>query len=250
MKPPILVVAFGSAAPAARRIYALLDADIRAEFPGHGLRWAWTARSLVARLRARGEDVQTLDEALDALRQEAHGRAAVLSLHLVPGEKHREILSATAEGLRLSVGQALLEAPEDVEGVASELLEELPADRPVLVVAHGHASEDRFNAELRALGEALSRRRSDVYLTRLEGDEDPQGLQAFIAQARAAAKVHVAPFLLVAGDHVASDILGEGPESLRSRLDVPDFECGPALGERAFVRRRFLRRLEAAVENA
>jgi len=229
MKPAILLVAFGAASPSARKVYAQIEAEVRAAHPDHAVRWAWTARTLVARLRTQGETVQTLEEALTGLRAEGYTAIAILSLHLVPGEKHREILAAPAEGLRLSFGKALLEDSEDLEGVAIELAAELPTDRPVLVVAHGHAHEVRFNAELRALGTLLASFRPDVFLTRLEGDDDPQGLEAFIQRARSLGKVHVAPFLLVAGDHVASDILGDDPDSLRSRLAVPDFTCGPAL---------------------
>ncbi len=249
-RPAILLVAFGAASPSARCVYADLEAEVRAAHPDHAVRWAWTARTLVARLRAQGEAVQTLEEALVGLRAEGFTSAAVLSLHLVPGEKHREILAASTEGLRLSCSKALLEDPEDLEALAADLMAELPTDRPVLVVAHGHAHEPRFNTELKALRVRLGSLRPDVFLTRLEGEDDSEGLDAFIQRARAIGKVHVAPFLLVAGDHVASDILGEDPDSLRTRLAIPDFTCAPALGERAFVRRRFLDRLKTALESA
>lgn len=249
MKPAILLVAFGAASPSARKVYAQIEAEVRAAHPDHAVRWAWTARTLVARLRTQGETVQTLEEALSGLRAEGYTAVAVLSLHLVPGEKHREILAAPAKGLRLSCGKALLEDSEDLEGVAIELAAELPTDRPVLVVAHGHAHEPRFNAELKALGACFASLRSDAFFTRLEGEDNHEGLEVFIQQARSAGRVHVVPFLLVAGDHVASDILGDDADSLRSRLAVPDFTCGSALGERAFVRRRFLGRLKTALES-
>jgi sirohydrochlorin cobaltochelatase len=51
----------------------------------------------------------------------------------------------------------------------------------------------------------------------------------------------------VAGDHVQNDILGDDSDSLKSRLNVPDFTCSEALGLRPWVRRRFLCRLEAAL---
>jgi sirohydrochlorin cobaltochelatase len=228
-------------------VYDEMEAEVRAAHPDHPLRWAWTARSLVARLRAQGEAVQTLDEALASLSTGGFTQAALLSLHLVPGEKHHEILAADSRGLRLTCGKALLETSGDLEGVAAELLAELPQDRPVLVVAHGHAHEARFNAELKALGTLLAAARPDVFLTRLEGDDDPGGLDTFIKKAQSVGRVHVVPFLLVAGDHVASDILGEEPDSLRSRMAIADFTCGPPLGQRAFVRRRFLARLDAVL---
>ena len=37
------------------------EAEVRAAHPGHSVRWAWTSRSLVARLQAQGEAAQTLE---------------------------------------------------------------------------------------------------------------------------------------------------------------------------------------------
>ncbi len=55
------------------------------------------------------------------------------------------------------------------------------------------------------------------------------------------------PFLLVAGEHVAWDILGDHPHSLKARLGVPDFSCGEPLGARPWVRGRFMAKLGAAL---
>lgn len=242
--PAILIVAFGGDSPAAREVYAHLEAQVRAAHPDREVRWAWTARTLVAKLRQRGEVAATLDETLQGL--SGQGGAAVLSLHLVPGEKHREILAADPRGLHLAYGQPLLASPGDIQPVAADLLADLPADRPVLVVAHGNGREARFNAELRGLGAALKAVRPDLHLTLLEGDDDPAGLEALRVRARALGKVHVVPFLLIAGDHVRNDILGD-EDSLKSSLGVADFTCGPELGRRPWVVRRFLARLDEAL---
>ena len=247
MNTPILLVAFGAMSASARDSYARIEADVRSAFPGRDIHWAYTATSLVARLKQRGEPAWTLAEAYAGLRARGHSAVVVQSLHLVPGEKHHEVLLAPAEGLRPSFGEPLLATEADRLGVAAELLGDLPADRPVLVVAHGHGTEPRFNAELDALGARLATARPDLLLTRLEGDGDGAGLERFIQRARTAGKAHVCPFLLVAGDHVASDILGDQPESLKSRLAVPEFSCGPALALRPWVRHRFLAKLGAAL---
>lgn len=245
MKPAILLVAFGTASASAWEIYDGLEEDVRAAFPACVIRWAWTSLGLVARLRGQGKRVFTLGEALASLGD--HDSAAVLSLHLVPGEKHREILAEDHRGLCLAYGRPLLASWEDADSVAEDLLADLPPDRPVLVVAHGHPHEERYNTELRALGEALARSRPDVHLTLLEGNGDGPELAAFARRARALGRVHVAPFFLVAGDHVQKDILGAGPDSLKSRLAIPDFTWGEELGRKPWVRRRFLARLAGAM---
>ncbi|MDR3672752.1 MAG: sirohydrochlorin cobaltochelatase [Holophaga sp.] len=247
MNTPILLVAFGALSSAARDSYARIEADARSAFPDREIHWAYTATSLVARLKQRGDPALTLAEAYAGLRARGFRAVAVQSLHLVPGAKHHEMLAEPAGGLRPSFGAPLLADEADCLGVVADLLGDLPPDGPVLVVAHGHGTEARFNAGLDALGARLSSAREDLFLTRLEGRGDAAGLERFIHSARSAGKAHVCPFLLVAGEHVASDILGDQPGSLKSRLSVPAFSCGPALALRPWVRRRFLAKLGAAL---
>jgi sirohydrochlorin cobaltochelatase len=250
MNTPILLVAFGAMSPSARGSYARIEADVRLAFPGREIHWAYTATSLVARLKQRGEPAQTLAEAYVGLRARGFRTVAVQSLHLVPGEKHHEVLAEPTEGLRPSFGAPLLATEADSLGVAEDLLRDLPADRPVLVVAHGNGAETRFNAELDALGARLASAQPALLLSLLEGNADADALERFIHSARAAGKAHVCPFLLVAGEHVASDILGDQPGSLKSRLSVPEFSCGEALALRPWVRGRFLAKLGAALSRA
>lgn len=244
---PLLLVAFGAMSPAARRAYAAFEAEVRAAHPGREVRWAYTATSLVARLKAKGEQAQTLHEAYAGLKADGFEAVAVCSLHLVPGEKHQEVVAGDPLGLRVAVGDPLLAEGAVIGTVAASLLADLPADRPVLVVAHGHAHEARFNAELLALKAELAAHRRDLHLTLLEGEPDEEALEAFLAGARAQGRVHVCPFLFVAGDHVQNDVLGDEPDSFRSRLAVPDFTCGAPLGERPWIRAAFLQRLDSAL---
>ena len=250
MTTPILIVAFGAMSQAARSAYALFETEVREAFPGHDIHWAYTAKSLVARLKANGERAQLLAEAYADLRERGHRKVALLSLHLVPGEQHFTILEEDPQGLKVSHAGPLMGTPRDISLVAEALAAELPRDRPVLVVAHGHAHEAKYNLELAALAERLGVLHPDLLMTRLDGDEAPEALEAFMGRARAAGRVHVDPFLYVAGDHVRNDILGEDADSLKSRLGVSDFTCGAVLGERPWVRHHFLEQLRNALETA
>ncbi len=243
MTTPILVVAFGAMSRQARGVYELLDADLRTQYPERNISWAYTATSIVARLKTRGESAQTLTEALERLKQQGTQTVQILSLHLVPGEKHQEVVNADGLGITLTITHPLLDGPKSIQAVAQNILKDLPQDRPVLIVAHGHGHEARYNQELFALKAALKASRPELHLALLEGDEDEDGLEAFIQKAKAQDKAHIYPFLFVAGDHVQNDILGDEEDSFKSRLGVSDFTCGQALGYRVWVRKMFVEKL-------
>jgi sirohydrochlorin cobaltochelatase len=243
---PILVAAFGAMGGAAREAYALMEDDLRCACPGREIGWAYTAGSLVVRLRAQGEPARLLPEAYADLAARGVERAAVLSLHLVPGVQHLAV-AATPAGLRTALAGPFLGCPADLDAAAQGLLADLPDDGPVLVVAHGNAQAPEGHRELDELGRRLRAVRPDLWLTRLEGEPDPDGLEAFIHRARRAGRAHLEPFLFVAGDHLKRDLLGDAPDSLKRRLDVPRFSCGTALGARRWVRRRFVAQVRAAL---
>jgi len=250
MTTPILIVAFGAMSQAARLAYELFDSEVREAFPGHDVTWAYTAKSLVARLKAKGERAQLLSEAYTDLKNRGFDRVALLSLHLVPGEQHVSILEEDAQGLSVAHAGPLLETSTDIDAVAQALARELPGDRPVLVVAHGNASQPRYNKELVELAQRLLDLHPNLLVTRLEGDEAPEALEDFIHRAQGLRRAHIDPFLYVAGDHVHNDILGEEADSLKSRLGVSDFSCGAVLGERPWIRRHFIEQLRNALETA
>jgi sirohydrochlorin cobaltochelatase len=247
MNTPILLVTFGAMSASAREWYASIEREVRIAFPGREVRWAYMAASLVAQLKRRENPAETLAEAYARLRGDGFNSVAVQSLHLVPGEKHHEVLGEDAQGLTTSFGAPLLETTADLDGVVSRLLADLPNDGPVLVVAHRHRRGTRFNTPMDALGVSLSKARSNIHLASLDGNEDPVGLERFTALARSAGRIHVCPFFLVMGKHMAMEIEGSRPGSLKSRLAVPDFSCGKALGLQPWVRLRFLAKLGAAI---
>lgn len=239
MKPAILIAASGARSEAHR----LLEAELREAFPGHEVAWACPSRPMAARF-----GIPSLTEAFAGLRSRGVQQAVLLSLHLAPGEQHQTVLSETHQGLELVHAGPLLASEEDLEWMAKGLGAEMPLDCPVLLVAHGHPGGPRCDDPLPALAERLSERHPLIHLAWLKGNGDAGPLEDFIRQARTQGRVHVEPLLLGAGSHLAKDILGAEPESFKARVDVPDFTCGSVLGERAWVRRRIVEQIRAALK--
>jgi sirohydrochlorin cobaltochelatase len=244
---PIILVAFGAMSNSARKVYLQFELDVRSRFPGHRIIWAYTAKSLIARLRQQGKRIQSLSDVYASLRTDGFQSAIVQSLHLTPGCKHGTVVNENSQGLNIAIGKTLLETKEDIQEVASELLKKLTMDKPVMIVAHGNASEDRFNIHLRTLGKIISNNNPNFCFTCLEGAQDMGELQQFKKIVQTAGKVHVCPFLLVNGRHVAFDILGSHINSIKSYLSVDDFVCGEVLGKQKWVRHRFLNNISIAI---
>lgn len=247
MKEAILITAFGAISPKARATYALLERDVRDSYQDREIRWAYTAKSIVNRLKAKGESASTVPEALATLHAEGCLAVSILSLHLVPGQMHEEMAADIPAGLCAAITRPLLDEDTSIARAAQDIMAECPSDRPVLVVAHGNGHIERFNGQLLALKQHL-KADGRFHLALLEGDPDEKGLEAFIQKAKEAGKVHIYPFLYLEGDHVNNDILGDEPDSFKQRIGVPDFTCNEGLGKKTWVRQRFLQRLREIMQ--
>ena len=103
------------------------------------------------------------------------------------------------------------------------LWEVLPEERrpgePVIFAGHGHA-DGRSDFAYMALNSELKKLDPDFHAACVEGKPDLESLLPHLRGKR----VWILPFLMVAGEHVRTDLAGEGRESWRSRLSERGFE--------------------------
>ncbi|NDY42461.1 hypothetical protein G3N55_06345 [Dissulfurirhabdus thermomarina] len=215
VKPAIVLAAFGTSTTA-RATFDVLDRRIRAAFPGHEVRWAFTSRIIrekVNRRRADADRLRSLPEVLAALQAEGVRQVVVQSMHVFPGGEYVHMQrQARMEGLQVAVGEPLLATWEDAARVFAVLEREFPAPDEGCVVLAGHGTPNTYYAPSTAVYLALDRwihaRYPNVYLGSVEGVPDRKDALDR-AKAHPGRRVRIVPFMLVAGDHVMNDIMGE-----------------------------------------
>jgi len=142
----------------------------------------------------------------------------------VPGEEwDKKVVQVSREipDLKVALGKPLLSSPEDQERVLQSVAQTFPTDlkdTAVVLMAHGSPSPEgtatylAFNRLLRARYP-----HQNVFFATVEGT--PAKEEAFEAVKKAnPAAVVLMPFMFVAGEHVAKDMLGDDPESWKSEL--------------------------------
>jgi sirohydrochlorin cobaltochelatase len=223
-KPAIVLAAFGTST-AAFETYHHFELQVRKRFPDHEIRWAFTSRKVRQKLaQDKGQQLNDLPTTLRELKAAGFSRVAVQSLHVVPGEEwEKKVVAETRKipGLQVALGQPLLSSQEDQDRVLKALAQTFPQDlkeTAVILVAHGSPSPEGTAAYL-AFDRLLRARypRQNVFLGTVQGKPTRQEALDAVRQSGAATVV-LMPFLLVAGEHVAKDILGDDPESWKSEL--------------------------------
>jgi sirohydrochlorin cobaltochelatase len=223
-KPAIVLAAFGTTT-AAFDTYNHFETKVKERFPGYEIRWAFTSHKVRHKVaKDKGRKLNDLATTLRELKAAGYTRVAIQSLHVVPGEEwDKKVVQVSREipGLKVALGKPLLSGPQDQERVLNVLAQTFPKDlqhTAVVLMAHGSPTPEGTATYL-AFSRLLRARypHQPVFLGTVGGT--PSREEAFVAvkQANPAAVV-LMPFMFVAGEHVAKDMLGADPESWKSEL--------------------------------
>jgi sirohydrochlorin cobaltochelatase len=223
-KPAIVLAAFGTTTEAFDT-YSHFEQKVKERFPGYEIRWAFTSKKVRHKLaQEKGLQLKDLPTTLRELKAAGFNRVAVQSLHIVPGEEwDRKIVEESRKipGLKVALGKPLLSGKQDQEQVLKALARTFPQDltgTAVVLVAHGSPSPEGTAAYL-AFNRLLHSRypHQNVFLGTVEGKPSREETLKGVKQSQATAVV-LMPFLFVAGEHVAKDMLGDEPDSWKSEL--------------------------------
>ena len=253
----IVLTAFGTSTSAADT-YQHVEALTRKRFPELEIRWAFTSQKVSKKVwEERRQQLRDLPQVLQDLKGAGFRRVAVQSLHVVPGAEWDEVVrqSRLVPGLTVALGRPLLSGPEDRERLLNVLAQDFPRslkETAVVLVAHGSPTPAGEAAYL-AL-EKLVRSRypgQNVFLGTVQNQ--PSGEAALKAvQASGAAAVVFSPLLLVAGEHINKDIMGDDPESWKSRVaagrPIKVRGSGRGLGYRDEIVKIYLDHLDEALK--
>ncbi len=223
-KPAIVLAAFGTSTTAFDT-YSHFEQKVKERFPGYEIRWAFTSHKVRHKLaQEKGQQLNDLPTTLTDLKAAGFTRVAIQSLHVVPGEEwDKKVVQESRKipGLKVALGKPLLSSKQDQERVLQALAQTFPQDltaTAVVLVAHGSPSPEGTAAYL-AFNRLLRSRypHQNVFLGTVEGKPTKEEAFEAVKQANPAAVV-LMPFMFVAGEHVAKDMLGDDPESWKSEL--------------------------------
>ncbi|MBM4286355.1 MAG: hypothetical protein FJ128_14080 [Deltaproteobacteria bacterium] len=223
-KPAIVLTAFGTTTAAADT-YEHIDRLARARFPEHEIRWAYTSRKVRQKVAAeQGKELKDLPQVLGELKAAGFTKVAVQSLHVVPGEEwEKKVVRGAGKipGLKVAVGKPLLAGKSDHERVLQAVSRLFPPDlKGAAVVLAGHGSPAAQGEAAYLAFEKLLRARfagKNVFLGVVGGK--PAAQAALLAVQRSEAQsVLFIPFMVVAGDHMDNDVMGDEPKSWKSQL--------------------------------
>ena len=232
-KKAILLVAFGTSDPEARKVFDRIDEHTRKAFSGVEVRWAFTSKIIRAKLAKEGKILDSPEMAMARLMTDGYTHVAVLSLHTIPGEEFHELyqnaqlFGQMAGGFeKILVARPLLSSAKDMETVAAALVKNIPGRKPadaVLFMGHG-TGHHPADALYLAMNQVFQEIDPKAFVGTVEGKLTIETLLPKLKQLKTK-KVYLVPLMSVAGDHAKNDMAGDEPESWKSILTQAGYSC-------------------------
>ena len=237
MKKGILLVAFGSSIPEAQVAFKNIEAQVKKEFKGIPIRWAYTSVIIRKKLKKQGKILDSVAMALAKMKDDGFSHVAVQSLHTIRGEEFEDLEKTVAafkhlpDGFsKLIVGAPLLSSQKDIEKTADAIIANIPKKRKKkeAVVLMGHGSPHPSNAFYAALMFNLQKKDANIFVGTVEGAPGIDEITDMLKKSKIK-KVFLVPFMSVAGDHARNDMAGDEADSWKSILTKEGVKCEAVL---------------------
>ncbi|WP_455103664.1 cobalt-factor II C(20)-methyltransferase [Peptostreptococcus sp.] len=257
----LLVISFGTSHMDTRqKTIEACEKRLRDRFPDYDFYRSWTSKMIIKKLKTRdNEEVLYPSQALDLLLEKGYKEVYIQSLHLICGEEYNKMMNIIDNYRhkfdKILVGRPLLTSLEDYDYV-TDLIKEVSLEDTKLDLKRsasvwmGHGTGHQAHASYAAIDYRLSRNSIKAYLATVEGYPEIEDMIFFLKK-DGIEKIHLRPFLLVAGDHAKNDMAGQEEDSWLSILRAEGFEVEvhmEGMGEFEAIQDKFVENLADAIE--
>lgn len=233
MHQALIVVSFGTSVPSAVGNITAVENALSEQLPGVPVFRAFTSPTIRRILRQRGTPVPSLEERLILLRDWAEtggvcpDEVIVQPTTVLYGTEYDSIRRVTGAYRKcfssVRLGRPLLSSQADLAEAADILSEKYPKRQGQAVVLFGHGSPAFGNITYPALQTVFALRgRTDILVGTVEGWPGLEDVRKELAGA-GFSSVLLVPLVMVNGNHVLCDMLGDAETSWKNVLTNDGF---------------------------
>ena len=257
-KKAILAVSFGTSVNETReKTIDIIEDSFRKAYPDYTVYRAWTSKMIIKKILKRdGIRIPTVTEAMEQMIADGVQEVIVQPTHIINGIENdlmkEDVLAFQDQVEVIRFGDPLLTTTQDNVDSINALLQDfhdVPEDE--VLVFMGHGTTHYANSVYAALDYTFKDMgHKNVFLGTVEAYPSMESLMKQVKAYRPR-KVHLAPFMVLAGDHAMNDMAGDDPESWRHQFEQAGFpvECHlKGLGEYAGIRNIYLEHVKAAID--
>jgi sirohydrochlorin cobaltochelatase len=230
-------------------VFDYIEQRARERYADYDLRWAFTSQFIINKLKKQGVVSQNVEQVVAALRQEGKTAVVFQSLHVVPGAEYEKLKDVDMGGLQVAFGDALMTTAEDIDAVVKALAQHIDPQQPTVVVAHGNDRNPQFNDQLLALARVIEKQYPHLVVASVEGLPGIEPLQKIKKLCETENAVRFVPLMIVAGDHIMNDVMGEDDDCWKQIVHARESECIQSLGWNDAILEIYFNHLDKAIRS-
>lgn len=257
-KKAILVVSFGTSYHETReKNIDKIEEDIAKAYPDHKIYRAWTSKMILKKLWERDQiKILSVVEAIEQLIKDGITDLFVQPTHIINGIENDimkdEILGYKEHFTKVLFGDPLLTTEEDNEKVIKALADrysDLKSDEALVFMGHGttHYSNSVYAALDYAFKDFGYK---NIFVGTVEAYPAVESVLKAVETFNPS-KIHLAPLMVVAGDHARNDLAGDEEDSWKKIFEEKGFDvvCHlEGLGEYEEIRKIYLEHIKREID--
>ncbi|MDS0528210.1 sirohydrochlorin cobaltochelatase [Clostridium sp. SHJSY1] len=246
----ILVVSFGTSYNDTREknIKAIED-DIQNNYPNYKVYRAFTSNMIIKKILKRdGIKINTVSEALEAMREDGIKDLLVQPTHIINGVENDLMIEALHKYKHyfdsVKLGTPLLTTTEDYQKVVTAVIDEfhyVKSDEALICMGHG--TTHHSNSTYAALDYMVKEKGyNNIFIGTVESYPNFEIILNTLKSFKPK-KVILMPLMVVAGDHAINDMASSDEDSWKTQLEAEGFyvECVlKGLGEYPSIRKIYV----------
>ncbi|SEA35636.1 sirohydrochlorin cobaltochelatase [Desulfuromusa kysingii] len=247
-KPAIVLVAFGTSVDTARPVFDYINDKACERYAGYDVQWAFTSQFIIDKLKKQGIVTRNVEEVVADLRKQGKKNIVFQSLHVVPGQEYRSVVDVDMHGLNVAFGDALMTSAADIAAVVDALGKDIDAQQPTVIVAHGNDHHSEFNQQLVAFAKTIEPQYPNLVVASVEGQPGITPLQKIKVLSEEIGTVKFVPLMIVAGDHIMNDVMGDEEDSWKKIIQADKSVCSQSLGWNDAILEIYFNHLDQAMQ--
>jgi len=219
MKKAVLVVSFGTSYHETReKTIDVCENKIKNSLCGYDFFRAYTSNMIIRKLKKRDNiNIDNPIEALTKISEQGYEEVVVQTLHIICGEEYNKLKDQINElshkFKKITLGRPLLTTIEDYKEAVKAVNCQIPKmeDGEALVFM-GHGTDHESHSAYPAIEYAMQDQGIKAYVGTVEGYPELEQVMNKLKKDKIK-KVHLMPFMLVAGDHAINDMASDEEDS-------------------------------------
>ncbi|WP_315169359.1 sirohydrochlorin cobaltochelatase [Metaclostridioides mangenotii] len=230
MKKAVLVVSFGTSYHETReKTIDVCENKIKDSLSGYDFFRAYTSNMIIRKLKNRdGIHIENPIEALTRMSDEGYDEVLVQTLHIICGEEYNKLKDQIEElsykFKKITLGRPLLTTIDDYKETANAIKWQIPEmGYDEAVVFMGHGTDHESHSAYPAIEYAMRDDEINTYVGTVEGYPELEHVIKKLKKDKIK-KVHLMPFMLVAGDHAINDMASNEEDSWKTILEESGYD--------------------------